>query len=63
MKIETENVVLRQLIPAEGKALRKIGTDEYYPEGLYLGKEESPDNFVEVDVSDVPEKESEPTIE
>ena len=57
MNIETTEVTLRFLTPAEGKALHKIGTEEYYPEGLYLAKEENPDNFEEIPLEDVPKPE------
>ena len=54
MNIETQEVTLRHLTPAEGKAIHKIGTEEYFPEGLYLAKEEIPDNFEEIPLEDVP---------
>ena len=54
MNIETTDVTLRHLMPAEGKALHKVGTEEYYPEGLYLGKEELESNFEEIPLEDVP---------
>ena len=57
MNIETQEVTLRHLTPAEGKALHKIGTEEYFPEGLYLGKEELESNFEEIPLEDVPKPE------
>ena len=57
MEIKTENVTLRQLIPAEGKAIKNTVTEEYYPEGLYLAKEADENDFIEVDLSEVPQPE------
>ena len=61
MEITTTDVTLRFLEPDEGKALHKINTNDYFTEGIYLGKEEFPDSFVEVNLSDVPQSELEAT--
>lgn len=59
MDIKREEVILRQIIPAEGKVIKNIITEEYFTEGLYLGKEEDENNYIEVDISEVPSDEPE----
>jgi hypothetical protein len=51
-------IEIRHLIPDEGKAIHKIDTDDYYfrPGGVYIGKDEPESNYVEVDMSEVPEE-------
>lgn len=49
MEINTQEITLRQLIPDEGKVIRDIRDGNIYPDGLYLGKEEDADNFIEID--------------
>ena len=54
MEINTTQVILRRLVPAAGKAIKNTVTEEYFPEGLYLGKDENADNYIEVALSEVP---------
>lgn len=66
------DVQLRQLIPSEGMCIHKIDTDDYYLDfekevafsPVYIGKDESLDNYEEVPIKDVPRPEPpEPPIE
>lgn len=59
MKIDSQTVILRYLTPSEGKALKNIITEQYFKEGIYLGKEEDKNNYIEVDISEVPSDEPE----
>lgn len=59
MKIDSQTVILRYLTPSEGKALKNIVTEQYFKEGIYLGKEEDENNYIEVDISEVPSDEPE----
>ena len=54
MKTETATVELRHLIPEEGKVIKRINPEEWYPEGVYLGKDEDINNYIEVDESEMP---------
>ena len=55
MKIIEDTVILRHLVPAEGKVIKRIDPEEWYPDGLYLGKDEDESNYIEVDASEMPE--------
>ncbi|MBR1731847.1 MAG: hypothetical protein IJ725_05390 [Ruminococcus sp.] len=55
MEIKTMQVVLRHLVPSEGKVIKNTVTEEYYPEGIYLGKEENAENYIEVGSSEAAE--------
>lgn len=52
--MKTETVEIRHLIPAEGKVIKRIDPEEWYPEGVYLGKDEDINNYIEVDEGEMP---------
>ena len=58
MRIEKKGVSLRRIIPNENKAIKNIVTNDYYPDGLYLSIEANEEDFVEVDISEVPQPET-----
>lgn len=60
MEINTQEITLRQLVPAEGKVIKRIDPEEWYPEGVYLGKDEDINNYIEVDKGEMPEPPEEP---
>jgi hypothetical protein len=47
--METENIVLRKLMPAEGKYLANKDNTICTNSAIYLGKNDSADNYREVD--------------
>ncbi len=49
----TETVEIRHLIPSQGKAIKNTVTGDFYPEGIYLGKDENEANYIEVDSSEI----------
>ena len=59
MTLDTQTVILRHLVPSEGKVIKNTVTEDYFPEGLYLGKNENAENFIEVDASDLPSEDEE----
>lgn len=52
MNVTTETVEVRLLTPDEGKWLNK---GDVYSRTVYLGVEDQPENWTEVDESEVPE--------
>lgn len=56
MELTEFPVTLRKLVPAEGKALKNLVTGEYIKDFIFLGKEEKQSNFIEVDLSEVPDE-------
>lgn len=60
--MKTETVEIRHLIPAEGKVIKRIDPEEWYPEGVYLGKDEDINNYIEVDEGEMPEPPEEPEV-
>ena len=53
MEITTTQVILRQLVPEQGKVIKNTITEEYYPEGVYLGKDENENNYIEVEATEI----------
>lgn len=60
--MKTETVEIRHIIPAEGKVIKRIDPEEWYPEGVYLGKDEDINNYIEVDKGEIPEPSEEPEV-
>lgn len=52
MELIKEEVTLRMLEPAFGKQLKNAITGDIYEGTVYLGKEDSEDNYVEIDKED-----------
>ncbi|MBR2108833.1 MAG: hypothetical protein IJ932_02645 [Ruminococcus sp.] len=53
----TETVQIRHLLPSEGKVIKRLDPVEYYRDGLYIGKDEDINNYIEVDASEAPDPE------
>lgn len=49
MELTKKEVTVKMLEPAYGKQLKNIITKDIYDGTVYLGKEDSEDNYVEVD--------------
>ena len=49
MTIETQTVQLRKLTATEGMIITDKKTKTLRSSEVYLGKEENPDNFIEID--------------
>ena len=62
MNIETQTVQLRKLTASEGMVITDKETQTMRVTEIYLGKDESPDNFVEID-ENISDPESEQTTE
>lgn len=45
--MKTEEIITIKLIPDSGKYLKRIATGEIFNGTLYLGKNDSPDNYSE----------------
>lgn len=45
----TENIIIRTLKPSEGMVITDVETETMRAEIVYLGKEDSPENYKEID--------------
>lgn len=60
MQINTETVVLRKLTPSEGMVITDVETETLRSKLVYLGKEDSEENYKEIDENTpLPETEEE----
>ena len=54
MKIIEKQVVLKELRPSEGMILTDKETETMRAEVIYLGKEDSENNYIEIEETDIP---------
>ena len=53
MEITSQQVTLRKLTASEGKIITDVATKTLQTKLLYLGKGDSPDNYIEVDENEL----------